>query len=790
MDCQVAEVDKIFCSKCANFRAAAEFEVNKKGQRNRTCKRHSRKRALEFHDWDSFTLLLRNWKKQRGRQVLNENYVFDLDSLPVKFGSQRALRLTNHDGDDTARGTLLRTELNTAMHDVSVIIWKEGGFRFRHTGTNFQSLSYQYHCSQDSMRVKSYQSRVEEEKQRDGRRMTRFPCQSKLTMRPCLQNRTLSISIHHPWHIPYEDIELSPVVQELINSLVSTKTPSEIYREIRQIPEGKSVTRHQVYYLWQKANAEIWQRDPDPFISATKLLSENNGYRDHHSIFTAGNLRALAFFASEPIQKLRNTAPQLVMDSTFGTNSGGMDLFAVLSEVQGTGVPLAYCLVELLKPPQAQRVEKKTVRADPGAMTYIIQQFLQRLKNFGFNPRCVAIDKDPAEITAVTTVWPGVKVQLCYWHAKRAVSMRLNSSKTTNTQNHYRPEDAQKLIPGLEICWGSLPIRRPVYHRFGDCRCPSKVDTITEMGRLEPATKEDRDMVLEIFCRHFNLHPLIPDSNGTYKSSAILHRECATEMHTWCKTRGYYRLWAYLYVNWYSPDQWKLWARAADPVEIPVVKTSMIVESHWRTLKHDYLHRFNRPRVDLVVWILTSRVLPDAVHRMTAISNGQFRIFKARWREAFKKQWRREACKTVHPDKLKEYHTNPVNWVCSCKSFLHSRFLICKHVVHCFESPSPEVFETVSRQTIYPFWKDPRLALRPEYAPRAAPDISGLNEQNKRDADDATELLLDSSESESEQDVGNEQEEGEPMEGQVVEFRKMMLDAMGLFEDQVAKGNE
>ncbi|KAF5137854.1 hypothetical protein E5D57_001633 [Metarhizium anisopliae] len=225
-------------------------------------------------------------------------------------------------------------------------------------------------------------------------------------MRPCFQNRTLSLSIHHQWHTPYEDIELSLVVQELINSLVSTKTPSEIYREIRQIPEGKPVTRHQVYYLWQKANAEIWQRDPDPFISATTLLSESSRYRDHHSIFTAGNLRALAFFASEPIQKLRNTAPQLVMDSTFGTNSGGIDLFAVLSEVEGTGVPLAYCLVELLKPPKSQQAETKPVRAHPGAMTYIIQQLLLRLKDFGFNPRCVAIDKDPAEITAVTTVWP------------------------------------------------------------------------------------------------------------------------------------------------------------------------------------------------------------------------------------------------------------------------------------------------------------------------------------------------------------------------------------------------
>lgn len=714
--------------------------------------------------------------------------MFNLDALPVNFGCLRSLGIAESHERDVDRGACHRSELNAAMRELTEIIWKQGGFRFTHTGTNFQSCTYQYHCSQDLMHAKGYRSNVEADKQRDGRRMARFPCQSKLNIRPCLQNRTLSLSIHHKWHIPYEDIELSPVVQELINSRVSTKTPSEIYREIRQIPEAKPVTRHQVYYLWQKANAEIWQRDSDPFISATTLLSEDIRYRDHHEVFTAGNLRALGFFAADTIERLQNSAAQLVMDSTFGTNSGGMDLFAVLAEDGGTGVPLAYCLVELLKPPQANPAENKPVRADPGATTYIIQQFLERLKKFGFNPKCVAIDKDPSEIAAVTAVWPGVNVQLCYWHVKRAVSTKLNSSKSTNTQNHYWPEEAQKLIPDLEICWGSLPIRRPVSHRFGGCSCPSKGEKIDVLGRLEPATKEDRDTVLEIFCRHFNLHPLIPDSNGTYKSSTTLHRECAAEMYTWCKARGYYRLWAYLYVNWYCPDQWKLWARATDPAEIPTVKTTMIVESHWRTLKHDYLHRFNRPRVDLVVWVLTSRVLPDAVHRMTAISSGQFRVFKARWREAFKKQWRKEACKAVHLDKLKEYHTNPVNWVCSCKSFLHSRFLLCKHIVRCFESPSPEFFETVRRQTAYPFWSDPQLILRPECAPVIDFDSGNLNGSNKAQTVEL-ELEFDSSEGDSEQDNTDDQETV-PMDTQIAEFRKMMQDAMELFEDQVAKGNE
>jgi hypothetical protein len=53
-----------------------------------------------------------------------------------------------------------------------------------------------------------------------------------------------------------------------------------------------------------------------------------------------------------------------------------MDLFAVLAEVEGTGVLLAYCLVD------GKSAEKKA-RSDPAAMTSIIQQFFGRLKDFG-----------------------------------------------------------------------------------------------------------------------------------------------------------------------------------------------------------------------------------------------------------------------------------------------------------------------------------------------------------------------------------------------------------------------
>lgn len=91
--------------------------------------------------------------------------------------------------------------------------------------------------------------------------------------------------------------------------------------------------------------------------------------------------------------------------------------------------------------------------------------------------------------------------------------------------------------------------------------------------------------------------------------------------------------------------QWKLWARSANSTEIAVVKTTVIAESHRKTLKHDYLHRFNRLRVDLVVWILIFRAIPDAVHRMEAISRGEFRILKLYGERYSRNSGRRRAAK-------------------------------------------------------------------------------------------------------------------------------------------------
>lgn len=126
---------------------------------------------------------------------------------------------------------------------------------------------------------------------------------------------------------------------------------------------------------------------------------------------------------------------------------------------------------------------------------------------------------------------------------------------------------------------------------------------------------KERSTVLEMFSCQFNADLWILDGFGTRPSKECIHRKCAGMMYEWYKERDFFKIWAYLYVNWYKLGQWKLWARSANPDEIPVLKTTMIVDSHWRRVKHNFLNKFNRSRIDLLILALTPQSIPQGIIR-------------------------------------------------------------------------------------------------------------------------------------------------------------------------------
>ena len=105
---------------------------------------------------------------------------------------------------------------------------------------------------------------------------------------------------------------------------------------------------------------------------------------------------------------------------------------------------------------------------------------------------------------------------------------------------------------------------------------------------------------------------------------------------------------------------------------------------------------------------------------MKAIQSRNYRMATASWRGDFKKEWKELSGRVPEKDSFRKYHTNPQKWVCGCDFFLGSRFLICKHLVHCFEPVTQplEFFRDVQRQRSTPYWTwaNNQLVLRSECA--------------------------------------------------------------------------
>ncbi|OXV06127.1 hypothetical protein Egran_06105 [Elaphomyces granulatus] len=323
---------------------------------------------------------------------------------------------------------------------------------------------------------------------------------------------------------------------------------------------------------------------------------------------------------------------------------------------------------------------------------------------------------------------------------------------------------------------------------------------------MEPARGEEQETVLQMFSRHFHAHTFIPDQNGTHKTPKQLHRDSATEMYIWCRSRNYFRLWAYLWVNWYSPKEWALWARSTNEKEIPILKTTMIVESHWRKIKHDYLHRFNRPRLDLVVWVLLSRSIPDSVRNMQAILDREHRIAIASWRKAFKREWKAVTSRLNDsiPSSIQRYHTDASNFTCACPDFLRRRFAICKHILFCYEPIAvPDrrrFFQNVERRRTLPLWAHELLVLRPEYCrPSVATVFGDVQDDEDKGESDQTTMSEDEDEEDSDPTTMNEDEDIEDDSGEhandraeeaMDQFERDVQSAMVFFCEQRANGNK
>ncbi|KAL0056633.1 hypothetical protein AAF712_016760, partial [Marasmius tenuissimus] len=248
-----------------------------------------------------------------------------------------------------------------------------------------------------------------------------------------------------------------------------------------------------------------------------------------------------------------------------------------------------------------------------------------------------------------------------------------------------------------------------------------------------------------MFRIHLHQHPEIPfdDEEKPRRTAEQIYQGAVEEMYQFCFEHDLSQVWAYLWNRWYSPKQWVLWARSADEA-IPRLKTTMIVESLWRVIKHDELGQFHRPRLDLVMHIIVHQVLPRVEHTLDVIFNrfrpgrpkpwpewkkeakagwvsmsrtDEHRLVETelRWRKAPKNtKGRTEHLEMVEAEKERPrgcYETDVNTWTCSCSAYLISRFLMCKHLVRDVNKTldnlplrDTEFWDTLQRNWYPPFY--------------------------------------------------------------------------------------
>lgn len=141
---------------------------------------------------------------------------------------------------------------------------------------------------------------------------------------------------------------------------------------------------------------------------------------------------------------------------------------------------------------------------------------------------------------------------------------------------------------------------------------------------------------------------------------------------------------------------WILWARSS-AAEICIFRTTMLTESHWKVLKRDYLPKFFKPRLDLVIYVILSRLIP---HHQQQYNKYICKREKVSWRKDFKKDWNKLEKRDIKGD----YITDTEKWICNCPSFLLNRFFLCKHLVQQSQFRiTPKFFYQIQRQGKYPF---------------------------------------------------------------------------------------
>ncbi|KAJ7774147.1 hypothetical protein DFH07DRAFT_988137 [Mycena maculata] len=627
---------------------------------------------------------------------------------------------------------------------VAAEIWKLSGYRF--TVKDHRELKSghraRFWCSQDEAhKKKSKASDDPDIRNRDTVGMKRYPCGSKMT----ISCRTIAVQLHHAIkHTAYVDVAMPAAAFDMIRENVEWSTPVEMVGKVQAV--CPDVSAQQIHRAWAELSEVHWRREDAQLLSAEKLLHE---YSDDVDIFQ----------------------PEAVPEGVEMLCWGMKKIAEPLRGKDGAGFPLSYLLLSTASSiDQGKRRKALTAWAKCVRDTYGIDA---KFTHVDKDMAEIGMLKDvwDAKISlcwwhlrrAVRTRLGIGKLSTTPYDPNRARAEFSFIDPAFVPQGQADAGEYEGGIPdiitpvvsasqqpytmvtskGLRITIRPQPLTpAPVDGVAGaasrsSASVASKSEHLREnvedaagresedlMGEADESESEpeeeqeeiprrtfcpadSRDPILSMMEKHFCAHPLLP--GYAHPSPEGIKRWAVLQMYKFCVEHGLPEVWAYLWENWYRRSRWELWARCAHP-EIPVLKTTMILESHWRRIKHDFLHHFHMPRCDLLVWILVTKLAPCYYRKLDRLltDTGRYRELPS-WRKDFKRTWRKLEKTPITLPVNPAYKTDAKKMLCTCPSLAPSRFLICKHIVQSMKRVPPVFFLEVKRQRTAPFWVHPTL---------------------------------------------------------------------------------
>jgi len=320
------------------------------------------------------------------------------------------------------------------------------------------------------------------------------------------------------------------------------------------------------------------------------------------------------------------------LDATYKICKEGLHLYGLLVDVNLSGYPVGYMFIG--------------GAGDAGDTKRLGFKFLTLMKQAYpdlASIKTAHVDKDMSEIANIKSVFPHTDVKLCWWHVNKAVRLALatrGDSKSLDIREDLGPE-ANEIV--LE--W-------------------NKLDQVDE----NPLSERDRKLVRSEMDAHMMRHPYFESM-----TAENIRRDCVTHMLKFVYSRFPQKRWifGYLYRNWYTLRFWTLWAHSAYEA-VPIHRTTMIIESHWKWLKYYALAK-KKPRLDALFYIIIPQVYNSILPRMSAyVSKTHKTLEGERKKLAIKRLAGHQA------------NVDIKNWICPCRYYTYHRHMMCAHLVQKF----------------------------------------------------------------------------------------------------------